>query len=173
MKCGNCKGDHGLVAEVRACYAQPVIVETGGQTALMERVNVPGNGHVSPSQRDAGADRAALFADMKVLRESVPAGRYAVTGEDGVMKFYRIDKPTKGAWAGYTFIKVQAGDEYHKIRGMRAEHTILTKVAVNPAEASMRYGREIGACGVCGRTLTDPNSISDGIGPVCATKMGW
>lgn len=34
-----------------------------------------------------------------------------------------------------------------------------------------RLGRLHGACMVCGRTLTDPNSVERGIGPVCAGKL--
>lgn len=40
-------------------------------------------------------------------------------------------------------------------------------------KTSLERGREIsraiGACCRCGRTLTDPNSVEAGIGPVCAT----
>ena len=40
-------------------------------------------------------------------------------------------------------------------------------------ECAIAYGRELGVCGVCGRTLTDENSREAGIGPVCAVNMGW
>ena len=104
----------------------------------------------------------------------VPAGRYAVDGEDGTLKFYRVDRPTEGRWAGYTFVKVQASDELHPVKGRIASAAILNKiVAVGPQEAMLRYGREIGSCGHCGRTLTNEESRERGIGPVCAGKMGW
>ena len=32
--------------------------------------------------------------------------------------------------------------------------------------------RHAGRCGVCGRVLTDPESIDSGIGPICAAKRG-
>jgi len=101
----------------------------------------------------------------------VPAGRYAIE-VDGVVKFYRVDRPTEGRWAGYTFVKVQASDDLHPVRGTAAQG-ILKAIAVDPREASLRYGREIGSCGVCGRTLTDEDSRNAGIGPVCASKTGW
>lgn len=104
----------------------------------------------------------------------VPEGRYAVEGEDGTLKFYQVDRPTEGKWKGYVFVKVQASDELHPIRGRAAREAILAKIAeAGPEQASKRYGHEIGACGVCGRTLTDETSRANGIGPICASKMGW
>lgn len=103
---------------------------------------------------------------------SVLAGRYAVE-IDGALKFFRVDKPTEGRWKGYTFLKVQASDEFHPIRAKAARDAILCEIAKDPKEAMLRYGREIGACGHCGRTLTNDESRGRGIGPVCANKIGW
>lgn len=102
----------------------------------------------------------------------VPAGRYAVDTEEGHLGFYRVDRPTEGRWAGYTFVKVQASDELHPVRGQAAK-AILAKIAVDPQAAMLRYGQEIGSCGHCGRTLTNEASRERGIGPVCADKLGW
>jgi hypothetical protein len=38
-------------------------------------------------------------------------------------------------------------------------------------EEAKEFGALYGSCCVCGRTLTDENSIAAGIGPVCATKF--
>lgn len=103
----------------------------------------------------------------------VPAGRYAVDNEDGDLRFYVVDRPTEGRWEGWIFVSVQASDEKHPIKGFAAKRTILTKIAVDPAAASRRYGRELGHCGVCGRTLTNEVSRQIGIGPICAAKTGW
>lgn len=43
---------------------------------------------------------------------------------------------------------------------------------VTPEDAK-RFGDLYGVCMKCSRTLTDPESIANGIGPVCAGKMGW
>lgn len=104
----------------------------------------------------------------------VPAGRYAVEwmGERGV-KFYRVDRPTDGKWKGWTFVKVQASDEFWPVKGREERREILEAIAEDPQAASVLYGRAIGACGVCGRTLTDEESRERGIGPVCAERMGW
>lgn len=117
--------------------------------------------------------RAAAPRTTSPSVPDVPAGRYAVDNEDGALAFYRVDRPTEGRWAGYTFLSVQASDEQHPIKNRAAKAAVLAKIAADPREASMRYGREIGACGICGRTLTDEDSRAAGIGPVCASKTGW
>lgn len=102
----------------------------------------------------------------------VPEGRYAVRGEDGVVKFYRVDRPTEGKWAGRTFVKVQASDDLHPIRNREAREAILASILEAGIEDSLRlYGTELGRCGVCGRTLTDETSRAYGIGPICRDKF--
>jgi len=100
----------------------------------------------------------------------VPAGRYAVATEAGPLGFYRVSRPTEGRWAGRTFVTVQASDDEHPVRGLAAT-AVLGKIAADPEGASTTYGRELGVCGVCGRTLTDEASRAAGIGPVCAAKF--
>ena len=48
----------------------------------------------------------------------------------------------------------------------------LLKIAADPLEAAVAYGRETGTCACCGRQLTDPKSVERGIGPVCAKTWG-
>lgn len=103
----------------------------------------------------------------------VPAGRYAVTAEGGQTVFFKVDRPDEGRWKGYTFVKVMASDEEHPVRG-KARDTVLAQIrAAGVKEAMLRYGKEIGHCGHCGRTLTDKTSRALGIGPVCRAGLGW
>lgn len=105
---------------------------------------------------------------------NVPEGRYAVDNEEGILRFYTVERPTVGRWAGYTFVSVWASDEKHPIKGMAAKRTILEKIVHDGIQqAAERFGREIGRCAICGRTLTDPHSIEIGIGPVCREYTGW
>lgn len=120
-----------------------------------------------------GVAHAAPQAAKRRLPDAttVPAGRYAVE-MDGVLKFYRVDRPTEGAYAGRVFVKVQASDELHRLP-WSAQQAVLHAIAGAGAKAaSIRYGQELGRCGVCNRTLTDADSIASGIGPVCASKFG-
>lgn len=104
----------------------------------------------------------------------VPAGRYAVVGEDRVTRFYKVDRPTEGKWKGYVFVKIQASDDLHPLRGKAARDNALSQIAAAGVQASMElYGRELGHCGHCGRTLTDEDSRARGIGPICYGKMGF
>jgi hypothetical protein len=118
---------------------------------LLKRPDLPGRQNKTPNLPD------------------VPAGRYAIGTP---AKFYKVDRPTEGRWAGYTFVKVQASDEFHPVnRSLQPD--ILAEIAKDPQAAMLRYGREIGECGHCGRTLTNQESRDAGIGPICAGKMGW
>jgi hypothetical protein len=40
-------------------------------------------------------------------------------------------------------------------------------------EEAKKYGSLYGICCVCGRTLTNEESIADGIGPICGGKEWW
>lgn len=40
----------------------------------------------------------------------------------------------------------------------------------DPKAAALRYAQESGRCYLCGRTLTTPESIAAGLGPICASR---
>jgi hypothetical protein len=102
----------------------------------------------------------------------VPAGRYAIE-TDEVTKFYEVDRPTEGKYAGWVFVSVRASDERHPIKQLAAKHAILEVIAADPRAASELFGKKLGRCGICGRSLTDEDSRARGIGPVCAAARGW
>jgi len=126
-----------------------------------------------PTQQDgAKGGNPELVSFCK--ENGIRAGRYAVENEEGVLRFYTVDMPTQGNWAGWVFIKVWASDEKHPIKSWEARLAILKKIAAAGVRNAMeRFGQEIGACGICGRTLTDPLSIKIGIGPVCRARSEW
>lgn len=112
----------------------------------------------------------AKAADASVP-EGIADGYYAID-IDGTVKFYRVDMPTEGKWAGRTFLSVQASDEFHAIRNAATRGTVLAAIVAQGVKESMvRYGLLIGRCGVCNRTLTDETSRAMGIGPVCREKF--
>jgi hypothetical protein len=105
---------------------------------------------------------------------SVPAGRYAVLGEDGTTDFYRVDHG-KGKWAGVTFVSLLLGSpgglqESRISRAVKA--AVLEKIAKEPEAACARFGHALGICGVCGAPLTNEESREIGIGPVCRARFG-
>lgn len=122
----------------------------------------------------AATDELPTFANARRLAADIPAGRYAVREPAGEIKFYQIDKPTTGRWEGYVFLKIQASDATFPIKSAARQMSVYGAILDAGVQASSElYGRTLGSCGVCGRTLTDPDSIARGIGPHCAAKMGW
>lgn len=49
----------------------------------------------------------------------------------------------------------------------------IVAVATDPKQAAIAYGQRFGSCAVCGRELSDKDSVDRGIGPVCAERYGW
>ena len=49
----------------------------------------------------------------------------------------------------------------------------IVAVSSDPAQAAIAYGKKFGACSICGRGLTDADSIARGIGPICADNYGF
>jgi len=108
-----------------------------------------------------------------VIKTVVPEGRYALRDDDGVVRFYKVDRPTEGRWAGRVFVKQQASDDTYPVRGHAAQTvlSLIEKAGIN--ESLTLYGMELGHCGHCGRTLTDEASRARGIGPICLEKLGY
>ena len=104
---------------------------------------------------------------LKADRE-VKAGHYAIEFE-GQLRFFKVDTPDEGRWAGFTFVSEQASDDFWAVKGARKTE-VLNAIA-DDEDALARYGKELGICGLCSRTLTDPESRERGIGPTCASKL--
>lgn len=107
-----------------------------------------------------------LFKEMYDI--PVETGRYAIPGKDGALRFYSVKRNTEklAVW-----VDVWASDARYPIKAIPQRIEILKEIAADP-DAGPRFGREIGKCYVCGRTLTDETSRSLGIGPVCRAGGG-
>jgi hypothetical protein len=124
-----------------------------------------------PRKAQSAAKAEAIAPGAPTQDAEVPAGRYAVVDPtDGVIKFYRLDRPTEGRWAGYVFLKVQASDELHPIRNHAHRDSILAAISTDIDGCAAAYGQLLGKCYACGRTLTDETSRALGIGPDCRAK---
>lgn len=122
------------------------------------------------------SQRVSTMIDMlmqlpKLAQPVVANGYYALEAEHGATAFYRVDSPTEGKWAGFTFVKIVAGPDEHNIKNPGIRKSIITRIAANPLAASTLYGQKIGRCGVCHTRLTNEESRERGIGPVCASKF--
>jgi hypothetical protein len=99
-----------------------------------------------------------------VAPHGIREGRYAHQPADGSpAQFYRVGRTGR--------ITVQAGPAEHPYRGKLNE--ALEAIKADPKAAAALYGQLIGSCGRCGLPLTDEDSRSRGLGPVCAGKSEW
>lgn len=213
-RCGNCKGSHPTVADVRACYSskhpvaerpesgKPQWPASEKQVAyvlgLYKERDLPPNHTQYTADRLRLMERDDVSSEINLLKTyphavryengkqrkewSMPAGRYALYHEagpgvgTGKWRFYQVDKPTKGKWDGYTFIKqlIGAPGNYRQEPIRREQRdALLQRIEDDPKKAMADFGFQSGHCGKCSSPLTNPESLQLGIGPVCRGKMGW
>jgi hypothetical protein len=106
----------------------------------------------------------------------VPSGKYAVADEDGVVRFYDVDKPTDGRWKGWTFLSSLTGapGSWRETRVPRATRDKVLAAIADDVEGSARlFGQKHQACGQCGSPLSNVRSRAAGYGETCAEKRGW
>src|SRR5690606_30453073 len=90
------------------------------------------------------------------------------------------EAPANGKNAGALYIK-KGGEYAGKLVGgkfmaawdfrLASIDVELAEIAASPAEAIRAKGKETNRCCCCGRELTDPVSVANGIGPICATNF--
>lgn len=81
---------------------------------------------------------------------------------------YKVQVAVHGS--GHLYAKRLEGGRFEYAPGMMKRLRPEDKMTLEEAKA---WGVLYGTCCVCGRTLTDEDSIAAGIGPVCAGKEGW
>lgn len=214
ISCGNCKGQHATIQQVRICCdinepegTEDELLPCEAKAIATGKVSTPAPAKLATvkqvefiltlqAERNCLADRkdvevltlgnaSALIGALLAMPKpeaTVAAkadanfpglrdGYYAIDMDDTV-KFYRVDMPTEGKWAGRTFLSVQASDDFHAIKNSDTRNKVLAAIVAQGVEVSMRrYGLLIGRCGVCRRTLTDETSRAYGIGPVCRDRF--
>ena len=92
-------------------------------------------------------------------------GYYFVDGEVYTVVAAKIDKSKS-----YAKILVNLGGrgKWEYVRGMVMRLTPANRITVAQAK---EFGHLHGFCMVCGKALTDPKSVENGIGPVCIKKV--
>jgi hypothetical protein len=163
----NLLDERDLAAETRPKY-QARMIELAANHQAIEQLSMD--------------QASALISTLKTLPyktatpatdTDVPAGRYAFTGADGTTVFVKVDQPIAGKWAGYTFVTRQLSDDFARMTRTQQADALKAILALGVKESALRYGKELGVCSVCARTLTNEQSRAAGIGPVCAGNMGW
>lgn len=196
MKCGKCKADHGSVDEVKQCYMLLERPDNEGNPATGPQINFAqkltrGRVTVDPVhdiEMSNSIEAACEFingmdfdqigayisamkhqpfrsADQKStpLRPLVGEGMYRVNGV-----IYKVQRAVHGS--GHLYAKRLEGERFEYAPGALNSLSPEDKMTL---EECKEYGALYGVCCVCGRTLTNEQSIADGIGPICAGKAGW
>jgi len=198
IRCGSCRQSHETVAEVKVCYASDAKthyasgVETrtdgqrpnrfAGKCTMCGRWVEAETGHITKIDGkwhvfcNTGEHLHKKTAPKQVSDRysDIPAGHYATASPTGHndLDFWRVDRPTEGQWAGYTFIKrVIGGRPDVPVKVVSAKKAALDAIrAAGPASASQLYGQQLGRCYRCNRHLTDETSRALGIGPDCRSQ---
>lgn len=198
IKCGNCKGSHGTVAEVRACHGFEYNVSTPAphpgvandapatpkQVDFIARLraernlpSTPSVGLASLTKKQASSVIEQLLAMPKpepVKTTSPATPSQAVEGMHKIGdEIFKVQKAVHGS--GHLYAKrLVPGEGYgSKARFEYAPGVLKTLSAATlmSLEEAKAWGALYGTCCVCGRTLTNEESIDAGIGPICAKKF--
>lgn len=89
-----------------------------------------------------------------------PHGRYEVGGELYWFSFNRK--------LFHTDVRKRANGSWSRDIGLREVKTVAAAIAKDPKAALHRYSGETGSCGLCGRKLTNHESLLYGVGEKCA-----
>lgn len=103
----------------------------------------------------------ALTALPRLVEAPAPSGLHVLDGE-----VYRV-VVSRDSGRPYALLLVEAPGAFEYAPGAvrhLSEDTLMT------LEEARDYGVRHGVCAACGRTLTNPESIEYGIGPVCRTR---
>lgn len=136
------------------------------------------------------APAAPVATTAKIVRK-VRDGRFTLTSDVAARITLRLSTPDWGdfpegtqvaaylsgpdndsMYTGFAFVKGERFSMWRKFAG-NARLADALRVLLTSDDATSfgkAYARESGNCYVCGRTLTTPESIDAGIGPVCASR---
>lgn len=114
---------------------------------------------------------------------AIPTGYYATPSLTGNQDydFWKVDSPTEGKWAGYTFVKRVIGghddqdiprDSKKKVSSERVikatqREAIAAIMLMGVEESGVLFSTELKYCRRCGIHLTDETSRAIGMGPTC------
>lgn len=192
IKCGNCKGVHSSVEEVRACAASKNNASAPSPRALslaqaLARENVPLARYESMERTEYtslinemnGAELSVFIREMlkqpKVVKvtwddwEHVRPGRYALE-DDGDIKFYQVSKMIAKGKPRIVYSLVGSPGDFRRTRIYRAER-VMERIAADPVAAFARYGVNVGQCGVCSSPLTQKHTRERGVGDICWGRL--
>lgn len=187
VKCGN-RAYHGAdvvyhasPADVRECFANsgrfgkpvapvaPAPVVRPAEVISVETAVDRMRASVEAKEAAEAAAKRARYAAWRSIPVYTGGRAYYALVRNGVTQFYKIERPSEGPHQGKTFVTRQASDSFDRMPWVESGE-VMDAIAADAEAAGLRYGREIGRCYRCHRTLTDAESRAAGIGPDCAKK---
>jgi hypothetical protein len=160
---------------------------TDGQLAAVERCIARDKDRKAAAQ--ARVD-AAPAVDMSKIEAAFATARQNAKdlGAMGIRwltlrldTFKFLDAPAKGQYSAA--VLVREGDaklgriaDGKFVRSFSCDDPTEARIlaaAADPKAAAIAYGMKYSSCSICGRELTNAESIKLGIGPICAGKFGW
>ena len=107
------------------------------------------------------ADKVSVLAEK---------GYYRLMGADGTYEIFNVCASRQNPARTIAKVLKKDGNRGHwnYISGMVYKLRAENRISLSEAAA---FGHLNGFCLVCGRTLVDPKSVQNGIGPVCAKKF--
>ena len=160
ITCGNCKNTHFSVAAVKECYW------AAGEIASRPDnygpgVHLPASEYEAIRKHEGDKRRAAMW-------DEDDSGIYKDPDSERIFKVYT------SVQSGRMLCKILVVDRFEKkgrfqYQGMASRW--VKKDWKLSLEDAKKFGQIYGVCCMCGRTLTDEESIANGIGPICAGKF--
>jgi hypothetical protein len=187
INCGNCGGSHDTTKEVLECYKTPQAPKiTDNQlgylrSLLGSRVAPDGFDEIARIEDLTKREASNLIELMlkqpfrsmdDIVPADIPDSRYAYIADNGDPKFFRVATDKQGNRKVQRVLGSPGDFRYTRVTNADAI-MLIDKVKDNPGLHGQMFGYLVGACGICGSPLTDPESIELGIGPVCARKYDW
>lgn len=165
---------HVGTTAVRECYA-------AGGRFTQQKVAAPSAPAPSAPKSSEPSSKGGEDVAERVLGarwSAIPVGGsgfgYYALKDGETIRFFRVERPAEGKWAGKTFIKEQASDAFYPVEPKQRGYTYLTQIASDPEAAGRLYAETLQKCTRCNRTLTLTESRERGMGSDCwSMSGGW
>lgn len=72
--------------------------------------------------------------------------------------------------------EIRSDDHFYPSNYCQDGNDVIAQLAVlslDPKGFLLKWGKDTGYCCICGILLTDETSVRNGIGPICAGRLGW
>jgi hypothetical protein len=145
------------VASVRSGMAKQA-ERAQARVASAPRVDVSAIERLFATARASGLKRP-VFRAAGIEISQAPA-----TGINAGALYVKAGGTYQGKVANGAFLQVRAA--------LASTSAAVLAIAADPLGQATMHGKLTGSCSCCGRELTDPVSVANGIGPICARKWG-